>query len=173
MLITTAIPIRVKPTIPINKVNINDDPQTIAAAIIKLTNKMKTQACSDCFAKSEQDPDCNNCMTTWYNSRNAIIKVLRNIFDLPTDKDVPKPIFHLASEEAENIEAGIITPSFLKGINRLKIMHKKNILKRMIPGNVICPSCQKEVPKSRAGYVIGGEEPVCWECEMKRCNKEI
>ena len=172
MLTTCVIPLRVKPTFVINKVKVTDSSQDIAEAIVKLSIKMKSQSCSSCFANSQTDPDCSNCMTAWYDSRNAIIKVLRNIFSLPVNKDVPKPIFHLASKEAENIEYSNITPSFINGINRLKIMHKKDLLIKMVPGNVTCNSCKKEVPKSRFGYIIGGDEPVCWECEMKRCNTE-
>lgn len=171
MTIITAIkPSKTVTSIAVPKrVAIHSSAEEVANSIIKLSEKMKAKTCNNCF-KNNENNDCRNCHANWYDSRNAMIKILRNIFDLPVHNDVPKSIFFLASQEAENIEYGNISSSLLKGITRLKCMHEKGILIKMVPMNVVCPSCNTLVPPSRFGYVINGSEPVCWGCEMNRCK---
>ena len=169
-IISTIKPNKCITSIEVPRVTIHSSAEEIANSIIKLAEKMKAKTCYNCF-KNDEESNCSNCHTSWYDSRNATIKILRNIFDLPVHNDVPKSIFFFASHEAENIEYGIISPSLIKGINRLISMHLKGVLMKMVPPNIVCNSCNSLVPPSRHGYVINGEEPVCWECEMKRCKE--
>ena len=143
------------------------DPSTvIAVAIVNLTKREIIRACRVCPTN-----DCKNCMTKWYCARNSSIRILRNIFGLPVDKDVPKSIFHISSKEAVNLIKGIISNELIDGIERIKKQDHYGKLIEQVPGNETCPSCNKVVPPSRFGYVIYGSEPVCWECDIKRSKK--
>lgn len=152
-------------TTNMSKVTKSSTTEEIIQAIIDLSKKERGRACKVCTNVS-----CNDCLSHWYCARNSAIRVLRNIFELPVDKDVPKAIFHLASDEADNILYEYHSDGLKRGIERCKKLDSYGKLKAKIPENVTCPVCKKVVPPSRFGYVINGDVPVCWECEMARCT---
>lgn len=152
-------------TTNINKVTKESTTTEIIDAIINLSNKERGRACKICV-----DTNCNNCLTHWYCARNSAIRILRNVFSLPVEQDVPKAIFHLASNEADNILYDYHSEGLKIGIKRCLTLDSYGKLKEKIPPNVTCPMCNQVVPPSRFGYVINGSEPVCWDCEVNRCS---
>lgn len=147
------------------KVTIQDTEEAIAKSIIALANKTQGHTCRKC---KELNPDisCTDCLHTWYDARNSCIRILRSIFDLPTKRDVPAPIFHFATHHANDIMSKISGDGFIRGIKRLKKLHTTGELMSLIPPDITCPACGNVVSASRYGYCINTTEKVCWECDM-------
>lgn len=150
------------------KVTIDDPAESIAAAILRLCQKKKSELCRSC-KKNDKFKACDDCLSAFHACRNSGIKILRNIFGFPADHDVPAGLFHLASKEAVNLVNDEITPTFIRGIAKLKRQFHKD--KLIVPPNEPCPRCKNIQPPSRLGYVIYGYDPVCWDCELKRMEK--
>lgn len=151
------------------KVKLTNSNTEIGLCIVALAAKKNKESCYQCFKEAAKE--CETCLSHWYNGRNATIQVLRNVFELPSGKDVPKHLYYLAASEADNITNGVVSENFSKFMNKLRKLHQKGILAELVPEDKCCPSCAEMKPPSRLGYTIYGPEPVCWDCDLKRGQK--
>lgn len=117
----------------------------IAEVMSQLASRYVGLLCNKCNKHKsvaiKKERTCEHCELPWYEARTAMLRIVRNLFELPPNRDVPKGIMQICSHHTEDAMNGNITPAFIASIDKLKKFDEKKGWKNYLPAEVACTEC--------------------------------